>query len=216
MFVGLCRELYYQVSFWTWKSTNGSTVMQTTVQNSSKASVTNNMKSDTTNLVFLYTPSWFLIFRSFRLLVEYTPNTSRQESVDLIENCKSTAAATPTPTRKSAKEALQSVLFSACSQIPSWNSLYLPAKIGILSPKLSFQLYVWFNEEWPAIWEYLKNSNLRLSQSKSYEEKLLDLHRDRFKCIFCVSCLNWDFLHHSTCMQNTGDSWKTSDFIIFT
>ena len=49
-----------------------------------------------------------------------------------------TTAASWTPTRNSSKEALQSVLFSACCQIPTWNSFHLPAKNGILSLKLSF------------------------------------------------------------------------------
>ena len=63
MFSGLCLELFYQASFWKWKTTNrGSTVMQKTTKNSSKGSVTNNLKSDTTNLVFLYTLLWFAFF----------------------------------------------------------------------------------------------------------------------------------------------------------
>ena len=83
MFFGLCLELFYQVSFWTWKTTNrGSTVMQKTTKNSSRGSVTNNMKSDTTNLVFLYMLLCFLISLSLWLLVEYTPNTSSRELVN--------------------------------------------------------------------------------------------------------------------------------------
>ena len=87
MFFGLCLELFYQASFWKWKTTNrGSTVMQKTTKNSSKGSVTNNMKSDSTNLVFLYTLLCFLISLPLWLLVEYTPNTSNQELVNSKNN----------------------------------------------------------------------------------------------------------------------------------
>ena len=134
MFFGLCLELFYQASFWTWKTTNrGSTVMQKTTKNSSKGSVTNNLKSDATNLVFLYTLLWFGISLSFNCLWNILPIRQIQSWWTW-----GTTAASWTPTRNSSKEALQSVLFSACCQIPTWNSFHLPAKNGLLSLKLSF------------------------------------------------------------------------------
>ena len=87
MFFGLCLELFYRVSFWTWKTMiRGSTVMQMMTKNSSEESVTNNRKSDTTNLVFLYMLLCFLISLFLRLLVEYTPNTSSRELVNSKNN----------------------------------------------------------------------------------------------------------------------------------